>query len=242
MISEHATQDPAMYTSSFNLGAGDVKYKDLNGDGVVDKGDYTTSNHGDLKVIGNIMPRYEYGIRVGANFKGFDLNVFMQGVGKRDYWAMGNIALPNFHYDVLFAHQEDYWSSTNTDAFYARPFSSNNANYLANQRDVGQLTLGGLTRLRGSNNLVPQSRYLQNLSYFRLKELTVGYSLPQGVLESIKITRLRVYFSGYNLAEASGSFIPLDPETTLNSHSSFPYYGNSLPQSRSYSIGLQITL
>ncbi len=242
LLSEHATQDPDIYTSSFNLGAGDVKYKDLNGDGVVDKGDYTTSNHGDLKVIGNIMPRYEYGIRVGANFKGFDLNVFMQGVGKRDYWAMGNIALPNFHYDVLFAHQEDYWSSANTDAFYARPFSSNNANYLANQRDVGQLTLNGLTYLRGSNNLVPQSRYLQNLSYFRLKELTVGYSLPQGVLESIKLTRLRVYFSGYNLAEASGSFIPLDPETTLNSHSSFPYYGNSLPQSRSYSFGLQITL
>ncbi|RLD23522.1 MAG: hypothetical protein DRI71_05105, partial [Bacteroidetes bacterium] len=240
--SEHAIQDPNMYSSSFNLGPGDVKYQDLNGDGVVDKGDYTLDNHGDLKVIGNIMPKYEYGIRLGANFKGFDLNLMLQGVGKRDYWAMGNIALANYHYDVLFEHQEDYWRADNTDAFYPRPFASNEAVYLPHQRNVGQLASTGYTYTYGINNYVPQSKYLQNLAYLRLKELTIGYSLPKSLLENMKIDRVRVYFSGYNVAEWSGSFIPVDPETTTNSRTSLRFYGNSLPQSRSFSFGLQVTL
>ena len=241
LLSEFATQDPNMYSSAFNLGPGDVKYKDLNGDGVVDKGDYTLENHGDLKVIGNIMPRYEYSLRLGSNYKGFDLSVLLQGVGKRDYWAMGNVALANFHYDVLFDYQEDYWRDDNTDAFYPRPFASNNAYYLSNQRNIGQLAPTGITYEKGINNYVPQTRYLQNLAYLRLKELTFGYSLPKSLLERVNIERTRVYFSAYNLAVKSASFIPVDPETTLNSHSAFPFYGNSLPQSKSFSFGLQVT-
>ncbi len=240
---EHPVQDPNMYSSAFTIGPGDVKYKDLNGDGTVDKGDYTLDNHGDLKVIGNIMPKYEYSFRAGANFRGFDFSFLLQGIGKRDYWAMGNVALANFHYDVLFDYQEDYWRPDNTDAFYPRPFASNNSSYLANQRNIGQLTTkSGYTFTKGKNNYVPQSRYLQNLAYIRLKELTFGYTLPKSILEKVNIDRMRVYFSAYNVGESTKSFIPVDPETTTNSHSAFTFYGNSLPQSRSFSFGLQVTL
>ncbi len=243
LLAEHPVQDPNMYSSAFTIGPGDVKYKDLNGDGLVNKGDYTLNNHGDLKVIGNIMPKYEYSFRAGANFRGFDFSFLLQGVGKRDYWAMGNVALANFHYDVLFDYQEDYWRPDNTDAFYPRPFASNNASYLAPQRNIGQLTTSsGETFTKGVNNYVPQSRYLQNLAYLRLKELTLGYAIPKSILEKVNIDKLRIYFSAYNVAESSKSFIPVDPETTTNSHSAFTFYGNSLPQSRSFSFGLQATL
>ncbi|MEN8249532.1 MAG: TonB-dependent receptor [Bacteroidota bacterium] len=235
-------QDPNMYSSGFNLGPGDVKYVDLNGDGLINKGAYTLDDHGDLEVIGNMTPKYEYSFRGGANFKGFDLNFLLQGVGKRDYWAMGNLALANYHYDVLYEHQEDYWREDNIDAFYPRPFVSNDLYYLSSQRNIGQLARAQYTITRGVNNYVPQTRYLQNLAYLRLKELTVGYSFPKAIIDRINIQKLRVYFSGYNIIEWSGSFIPVDPESTPNSSGSFPYYGNSLPQSRSFSFGLQVTL
>jgi TonB-linked SusC/RagA family outer membrane protein len=234
-------QDPNMYSTAFNLGPGDTKYEDLNGDGVVDKGAYTIGDHGDLKVIGNSTPRYEYGLRAGANYKWFDLNIFFQGIGKRQYWAQGNVALPAFHYSNIFAYQEDFWSEDNTDAFYPRPFTSNLSNYLSNQRDVGQLVLSGYTRLRGINNYVPSSRYLQDMTYLRLKELTLGFTLPSRITERARIQQLRIYFSGYNLWEHIGSYIPVDPESQTTPSTGFVSYGNAIPLSRSYSFGLQIT-
>ena len=234
-------QDPNMYSTAFNIGPGDTKYEDLNGDGFVDKGAYTLEDHGDLKVIGNSTPRYEYGLRAGGNFKWFDFSIFFQGIGKRDYWAQGNVALPAFHYSNIFAYQEDFWSEDNTDAFYPRPFTSNLSNYLTNQRDVGQLTLGGFTRLRGINNYVPSSRYLQDMTYLRLKELTLGFTLPSSITERWKIQLMRVYFSAYNLWEHIGSYIPVDPESQTTSNTGFVSYGNDIPNSRSYSFGIQIT-
>jgi len=234
-------QDPNMYSTAFNIGPGDTKYVDQDGDGFVDKGAYTLEDHGDLKVIGNSTPRYEYGLRAGANYKWFDFSIFFQGIGKREYWAQGNVALPAFHYSNIFAYQEDFWSENNTDAFYPRPFTSNLSNYLTNQRDVGQLALNGYTRLRGINNYVPSSRYLQDMTYLRLKELTLGFTLPTGITERVKIQRMRIYFSAYNLWEHIGSYIPVDPESQTTSNTGFVSYGNDIPLSRSYSFGLQIT-
>ncbi len=235
-------QDPNMYSSGFEIGPGDVKYKDLNGDGVVDKGEFTFDDHGDLKVIGNTTPRYEYSIRSGVDFKGFDFNFLLQGVGKRDYWAVGNAALASFHYDVLYDYQTDYWTPDNTDAFYPRPFASNNANYLPNTKNIGRLLQSGRMTMRGKNNYVPQSRYLQNLAYMRLKELTLGYTVPGRLTEKYFINKMRVYFSAYNVTEWTKGFTPIDPESTINHHNAFPFYGTQLPQSRSFSFGLQLTL
>jgi hypothetical protein len=235
-------QDPNMYVSAFNIGPGDVKFKDLDRDGVVDKGAYTLEDHGDLKVIGNITPRYEYSFRAGANYKWIDFSIFFQGIGKREYWGQGNVALANFHYDNLFAHQEDYWREDNTDAFYPRPFASNVATYLANQRNVGQLTFNGYTITSGNNNYVPQSRYLQDMAYLRLKELTLGFTVPSKIVERVRISRARIYFSAYNIWEWIASFCPVDPESTTNNSSGYNFYGNDIPLSRSYSFGLQVTL
>lgn len=91
-------------TGTIKFGPGDVKYKDINGDGKIDAGarsvdtvtdkddpNYGKRNTGDLEVIGNSTPRYEYGIRLGADYKGFDISIFMQGVGKRDIWEQASL-------------------------------------------------------------------------------------------------------------------------------------------------------
>ncbi|HEY4209776.1 MAG TPA: SusC/RagA family TonB-linked outer membrane protein, partial [Puia sp.] len=75
--------------SGFTYGAGDIKYKDLNGDKKIDGGAMTLADHGDVRVIGNNQPRYQYNMRLGATWKGFDVDVFIQGVGKRDWWGVG---------------------------------------------------------------------------------------------------------------------------------------------------------
>src|SRR5690606_29713643 len=82
--------------SSFYFGPGDVKFVDANGDGKLDKGTQTIDDHGDLVVIGNSTPRMEYGIRLGADYKGIDLSLFFQGVGKRDMWGNGPLAIPGW--------------------------------------------------------------------------------------------------------------------------------------------------
>ncbi len=209
LLPDQPIPDTDIYSTAFNLGPGDTKYEDLNDDGFVDKGAYTLADHGDLKVIGNSTPRYEYRFRSGANYKWFDLSIFFQGIGKREYWAQGNVALPAFHYSNIFAYQEDFWSENNTDAFYPRPFTSNLENYLTNQRDVGQLTLAGYTRLRGINNYVPSSRYLQDMTYMRLKELTVGFTLPTNITERVKIQHGEYIFLLIIFGNTFGHIFPL---------------------------------
>ncbi len=236
------TPDKNMHTSGFNIGPGDVKYKDLNGDGVVDKGAFTVEDHGDLKVIGNTTPRYEYSIRTGLNFKAFDFEVFLQGVGKREYWGTGNVALADYHYDVLYDYQTDYWTEDNTDAFYPRPFASNAASYLPNTKNVGRLLNGGKMLMYGKNNYVPQTRYLQNLAYLRIKEVSFGYTIPASFTKRYSVEKFRLYFSAFNVTEWTKSFIPVDPESTINYYGSLSFYGTQLPQTRSFSFGLQLTL
>jgi hypothetical protein len=96
--------------------------------------------------------------------------------------------------------------------------------------------------MRGMNNYVPSSRYLQDMSYLRLKELTLGFTLPAKITDRVKIDRARIYFSAYNLWEHIGSYIPVDPESQTTTNSYFVSYGNAIPLSRSYSFGIQITL
>ncbi|HHH55148.1 MAG TPA: SusC/RagA family TonB-linked outer membrane protein, partial [Bacteroidetes bacterium] len=236
------TQDKNIYTSGFNLGPGDVKYKDLNGDGVVDKGTFTKDDHGDLTIIGNTTPRYEYSVRTGFNYKWFDFDVFFQGVGKREYWGTGNVALADYHYDVLYDYQTDYWREDNTDAFYPRPFASNAGTYLPNTKNVGRLLSGGRMLMYGRNNYVPQSKYVQNLAYLRMKELTFGFTLPASFTNKYSVDKLRLYFSAFNVMEWTKNFTPVDPESTINYYGSLSFYGTQLPQTRNFSFGLEITL
>lgn len=207
----------------FKYGPGDVRFKDLNGDSVVNYGSNTIGKPGDRTVIGNTTPRYQYGFRVDANWKGFDLGIFFQGVGKRSIWATGNMVLPGYYgAEANFAHTLDYWTKNNTNAFYPRPMEySQTAQW----------------------NYLPNSRYLLNMAYLRLKNLTFGYSLPRELLKKVNIEKVRVYFDGENLFELDKlGDIPIDPELdwTTNTSADSRSFGRSYPYRRTISFGIQL--
>lgn len=202
--------------------AGDIMYADLNGDGKVDAGARTIKDHGDLKVIGNVTPRFNYGLDLSFDFKGIDCRIFLQGVGKRQYfqnsyyfwgayrggwWSMGNTV----HKDYFRDDPENYLS-LNVDSYYPRP-------------------LWGTFK-----NQETQSRYLQDASYLRLKNVQLGYTLPSKWTKVIGIDRLRVFASGENLLTFTKMSKMFDPETIGSS------MGNSYPLSRTYSFGVSVTL
>ena len=190
---------------------GDVKYKDLDGDNKISYGKNTADDPGDRKVIGNSEPRYCYGIRADAQWKGFDLSIFFQGVGKKDvvlggnqFWGFGN------EWHVPFPHTLDSWTEDNRDAYFPRSTYDN-----------------------VTGNRVTQTRYLQDASYLRLKNLTLGYTLPKSLLGKWKIDNIRVYISGQNLLTFDHLFDIYDPETVSVS---------TYPLQKSISFGLNITL
>lgn len=213
--------------TSFQFLPGDVKYKDLNDDGQIDDGRTngvpTIDNHGDMKVIGNTTPRYQYGVRMDLGYKGFDMSVFFQGVGKRDLWGTGQLVIPGWHYgEAYYTHHMDYWTEDNTGAFYPRPWA---LNYQS-----------------ANPNFRKQSRYLLNMAYCRWKNLTFGYTLPDRLTQKMMITRLRVYASFENLVTWDHlNGVPIDPETRTATGDG-GYIGRSYPFSREYSFGIQLTL
>lgn len=190
-----------------NWKTGDVKYKDLNGDGKINQGANTVANPGDRRRIGNSIPRYRFGFSLGLNYRNFDFSMFWVGTGKRDLNLTGNIF---WGFDIqgqttLFPHHLDYYRDvesekyiglgTNTGAYYPRPY---------------------LTGERLKNNQV-QSRYLQNGAFARLKNMQVGYTLSSQALTKIKLTNLRIFVSGENLWTLSSLPIGFDPETSIES-------------------------
>jgi TonB-linked SusC/RagA family outer membrane protein len=197
---------------------GDIIYKDQNGDGKIDSGDGTWYNMGDRVKIGNSSARYTYGITIGGDWNGFDLNMFFQGVGKQDI-AMGTCYYWGFvgsmWHSSVFEHTTDYWTPENTGAYYPRPYMSG---------EIGK-------------NHQTQSKYILNGAYLRFKNLQVGYSIPKSLLSKLSISRLRVYGSIENLGLVfSKSHVKLDPMLLNNDN------GQIYPPQRSFSFGLNVTL
>lgn len=203
--------------------AGDIMYKDLNGDGKVDSGAYTIEDHGDLKVIGNETPRYNFGIDLTAEWKGIDLRIFLQGVGKRDYfqgskyffgsrgWSKWGTMVLEPHLDY-FRDNQDNPLGLNTDSYYPRPY------------------------LDSDKNVQCQTRYLQNAAYCRLKNVQLGYTVPNKCTSKIGISSLRIYLSGENLATFTKMTKLFDPET-IGANGQ----GNVYPLQKTYSVGLSVT-
>jgi TonB-linked SusC/RagA family outer membrane protein len=207
-----------------NLQAGDVKFVDVNGDGKVDPGLNTLDDPGDQVVIGNSLPRYTFGINLGANWNGFDLAAFFQGIGQQ-HWYPGNNAdkfwgpysRPYFSF-VPRDFTDDVWTPENPDAYF--PLLR------------GYIALND----RGSLN-VRNDRYLQDLAYVRLKNLTVGYSLPLALLEKASVSRARIFVSGENLftlTKLRSDYI--DPEQAAGETN-----GRAYPFSKTFSLGIDIT-
>ena len=225
-----------LQSGNFVYGPGDIKFKDLNADNVIDAGNSTLNDHGDLKKIGNTTPRYQYSFRVGGSMKGFDVDIYFQGIGKRDLWATGNEAIPYYRgADVMYEHQMDFWTETNTDAKYPRPYVGNGVSAINNIAKMADAAAAS------GNNFYPQTKYLLNLAYLRLKNITVGYTLPREITSKIYFEKVRVYFSGENLFEFAQRKIPIDAEITAGSATS-NFYGRTAPFFRTYSFGVQLSL
>lgn len=205
--------------------AGDLKFTDLNGDGKVTYGENTVDDPGDRVIIGNSTPRYSFGFNGGFNWGNLSLSLFVQGVGKRDYYPGPEEAylwsVYNRPYNTPLKHLVDNtWTPENPDAYFPR--------------------LKGYIALAGNRGLsAPQTRYLQDASYIRLKNLTIGYNLPQNLLGRIGIDQFRIYVSGENLLESTGLVMPVDPEALYQSHGFGD--GQTYPFARTYSVGLNIS-
>lgn len=227
-----------LQNGSFRFGAGDIKYNDLNKDGKIDTGKGTIDDHGDLKRIGNQLPRYEYSLRVGAMLKGFDVEVLLQGVGKRDMWSTSSLFIPHAAGAQMniFENQLDYWTESNQNARFPRPYINGAFG-----------SLSGLPGNSGCNNFAPQTKYLNNLAYLRVKNFTVGYTLPQNLTRKIFVEKLRFYFSAQNLFTFDHIDGVMDPECTGGSSKSYTngmdmtMAGRAMPFNRQWSCGLQIT-
>lgn len=226
---------------NFKFGPGDVKFKDLNGDGVITPGNRLLKDangnpdYGDLKIVGNSTPRYQYSFRAGADYKGFDASIFIQGVGKRDIWGDGLLAIPGYNSAdgaMPEAIAGNFWKEDRTNAFYPAPYNMG-------------VTAGGNSVLY---NMQIQSKYLLDMSYLRIKNITVGYSLPSSVIKKIHVSKLRVYLALENFLTFDHlGTLPIDPEeidgysmwsTTNNYNSSRT--GVSIPTFKSSSIGIQL--
>ena len=210
--------------SWFFYGPGDIKYKDLDGNDTINFGSNTLDDHGDLKMIGNSTPRYQYGFRLNADYKGFDLSVYIQGVGRRNMYPNTPIVVAGYRPgEAWYQHQLDYWTEDNPNAFYPRPTDQAQSN--------------------ATRNFLPQTKYLLNLAYTRLKNVTLGYTLPAKLMTRLHLQNARIYVSGENIWETTKLNVPLDPEidyTTpgLNDPNTF---GRAYPYQRNYSFGLQVT-
>ena len=197
---------------------GDNRYVDLNKDGKIDDNDKF--------VFGNPFPRYTFGATYNVDYKNFDLSVFIQGVGKRTMMIRGEQVEP-FHYNygmTMYTHQLDYWSPQNPDARYPRLANNGTQSNTNNFR-------------RGSD------MYLYDGAYARLKNVQIGYSLPDDVAKNLGMSKFRVYVSGQNLLTLSKvKFV--DPELSEFNNSmstSGANSGRAYPTQVYYGMGVDVS-
>ena len=186
------------------LRAGDLKFLDLDGDNKISLGKNTVDDPGDREIIGNKQPRYNYGINLGFNWLNIDFSIFFQGIGHIDWYPAANAMLFWGPYARPYAtlipkdFHELIWTEENPDSYFPRP--------------------RGYTALQGTSRELTavNDRYLQNIGYCRLKNLTVGYTLPRKWTRKINIDAIRIYFTGENLATWSGIDSDyVDPEMAM---------------------------
>ena len=225
-----------LQAGNFKFGPGDVKFRDLNGDGVINPGNRLVQNadgnpdYGDLKIIGNSTPRYIYGFRTDLYYKGFDLSVFMQGVGKREVWGDGFLAIPGYNSAdgaIPEAFAGNFWKADRTNAFYPAPYN--------------------LAASNNTLNMVPQSRYLLNMAYLRFKNITLGYTLPVVLTKKVMVSKIRVYIALENFFTFDHlGTLPIDPEEIEGysmwntSNYNLSRTGVGVPTFKSVSGGIQL--
>jgi len=200
-VKKHATQ-------SVSTGPGDIKYKDINGDGKIDGNDRT--------IVGNDVPSFYYGININASYKNFDFSLLGQGVSNVKVYLSSEASQAFFNGAGVKEYMLGRWTkdNANPNASYPRMLISSD----------------------NTQNLQTSSFWLFNAAYFRIKELSIGYSIPQSVLDRAHIERVRVYVSSNNpfTIRADKRMNDFDPEMASTRA--------SYPQLKTYSVGLNVTL
>lgn len=221
------------YLSNVNLSyfgtgwrPGNVKYLDLNGDGVVNVGDNTVENPGDRRIIGNSESRYRISVNGGLSWKGFDFDVFFQGVLKKDYmpsdyatlfWGWNSRGHSNVTEAVL-----DFWSEDNPNAYLPLPLEAGGANGFGKDRHAS-------------------TRYIQDASFIRLKNLSIGYTIPTHIMSRVPaIKGLKLYASGENLMTFTKLWENFDPELADITGSGRIGDSRAYPLARTISFGLRV--
>lgn len=167
---------------------GFIKYVDVNKDGSI--------NSKDRVVLGNRTPRYEYSVNLNASWKGIDLTLFFQGVGKRDLYYSGAGVRPLVQNSTMYKSQLDTWTPENPNAEYPLLLVDN-----------------GSTNM---NNII-SSFWIKSGAYLRLKNITLGYTLPKSITRKAQVERLRFYVSGQNLLTFCHGYKGYDPESGAGS-------------------------
>ena len=208
---------------------GDVKYRDLNNDNKINNGTNTLDDMGDMTVIGNTTPRYQYTVNGSISWKGISLSMMFQGVGKRDwnpetqayFWGSGPYAQV-----TVFKEHLDYWSESNPGAYYPKPYIH---------------TAGGVVPFR-DKTMTTSDRYIQSGAYCRLKNLTISYDLPTIWTNKVGMQKVQVFFSGENLLTFTKLKGMFDPEAIYTKNDYTSEGGKNYPMNRVVSVGLVVNL
>lgn len=219
-------------TKNYKLYLGDIKYEDLNGNEYIDRGKNTVDDPGDRKIIGNYEPRYIYSFGIDLEWNNIFLSAFFQGVGKQDWFPSNEAATfwgqYNRPYNQMPSwHLGNYWTEDNTDAYLPR-YTGYYAPFY-----------------KGTSNAC--TRYLMDVSYIRLKNFQIGYTLPSKWTNAIKIRKISIFFSGENLWTWSPMYkYTRDIDITANIYGTDSVLsstgdGYNYPTMRSFSIGLNVT-
>jgi TonB-linked SusC/RagA family outer membrane protein len=230
-ITSHANQSYFVVSNSNIILPGDVKFADINHLGVINNGQNTLANHGDLKVIGNTTARYFFGVNLGATWKRLSIGAFFQGVGHQNWW-------PGIE-------SGDFWGQYNRPYENVPAYMMKNVYSPTNPNAYFPL-YRGYVALSGTRELaVTQTRYLQNAAYVRLKSLNISYNLPGHWYSAIKMTSAKIYFTGQNLFTLTPmhkyarnfdpEVISSEPETASSGN------GYDYPMQKMYTFGINLT-
>ena len=231
---------------SLSIVPGWPKYVDQDGNGIIEKG-YTVDDPKDAKIIGNSSPRFRYGLNLNFDWNGFDFRAFFQGIGKKDYYPRHYLYWGFYQqpYAGGYTHLFDFYRpnddsdvdmAKHSQAYIDAGLASQNleAKYPILQAWLADRNLG--ESLNDSKGLAtPQTRYMLSAAYLRIKNITIGYTLPKSLTQKIKIDRVRFFVSGENIAEWSEVANYFDPEAVTDNG-----WGYQYPFQRKYSFGVNV--
>jgi TonB-linked SusC/RagA family outer membrane protein len=241
-IDEARKQTYIKSSTSGTTMTGDVKFKDINGDGVINDGIKTADSAGDMRVIGNAMPRYNYGIVLDADWNGFFISVFFQGVLKQNWWPGGEADVFWGQYNRPYnkipkSMVGKIWSEENPDTYFPR-------------------YRGYVAQSTNRELYVAQTKYLQNVAYIRMKNLQIGYNFPPAFIQKIKMSNARIYISGENLWSWSPLYritrdldvenirrsdMITNPPSNSDPNNNNSGNGNNYPITRGITFGMSVT-